>query len=435
MTSGVVVTKSSPVVVRPSELELATLPPPSGDTTTVALSSFDRRVPPISVTSLLVFDRAIDAPVETIKAALSRALAHYRPIAGRLDSGAGIITCTDEGVTFVGASASCALADAMAASPHQTEDLALYYPGLLCRDAADPLLMVQVTAFACGGFTVGVTSNHVVADGVGTAQFLHAVAELARGVVPSVAPVRRWDDGADCYSSLTASPAISAPRSTIEQEARQRLARVDVVVPYRLIGRIKAAEEQCTVLEAVMAVLWRCRTRAATSPSDADRPALLNFACDMRALAGAPAGYYGNCLRLQVVPATAGAVAGSSIGQLVRLIRLAKEKVPDLLLPGPGGVPPAPAPRWYEIFNVTDWRNLGLHTVDFGGGVPARVLWHNERTAVPFCVVCPARRKGTAGRGDDDGVDVSSRFLKPEHADAFLAELAALADASSPSAE
>ncbi|KAJ1265892.1 hypothetical protein BS78_08G108300 [Paspalum vaginatum] len=389
MTSGVVVTKSSPVVVRPSELELATLPP-VGDTT-VALPSFDRRVPPFSVTSLLVFDRAIDKPVETIKAALSRALAHYLPIAGRLDSGAGIITCTDEGVT-------CDLEDAMAAAPHQTEDLALYYPGLLCRDA-NPLLLVQVTEFACGGFTVGVTSNHIVADGMGTAQFLHAVAEVTHGVSPpSIVPVRHWDDGAD-YSSLTASPAISTPRSTIELEARQRLARVDVVIPSSLIGRIKAAEH-CTVLEAFMAVLWRCRTRAVTSHAadGSDRPALLNFA---------------------------------SIGQLVRLIRRAKEKVPELLLPGkPGGgggaVPPEQVSRWYEMFNVTDWRNLGLHAVDFGSGVPARVLWHNERTAVPFCVVCPARRKGT-GTGDDDGVDVSSRFLKPEHADAFLAELAALA--------
>lgn len=40
-------------------------------------------------------------------------------------------------------------------------------------DADDPLLLVQVTEFSCGGF--------VVADGTGMAQFLQAVGELARG--------------------------------------------------------------------------------------------------------------------------------------------------------------------------------------------------------------------------------------------------------------
>jgi len=56
--------------------------------------------------------------------------------------------------------------------------------GLFCSSDADPLLLVQVTEFACGGFVVGVSSNHVIADGAGTVQFLQAVGELARGISP-----------------------------------------------------------------------------------------------------------------------------------------------------------------------------------------------------------------------------------------------------------
>ena len=60
----------------------------------------------------------------------------------------------------------------------------------MCRQT-DPLLLMQVTVFACGEFVVGVTWNHVLADGAGIGQFLQAVAELARGMsLPSVVPVR-----------------------------------------------------------------------------------------------------------------------------------------------------------------------------------------------------------------------------------------------------
>lgn len=60
----------------------------------------------------------------------------------------------------------------------------------MCR-RGDPLLLMQVTEFSCGGFTVAVTWNHAVADGKGMAQFLQAIGELARGMpAPSVLPRR-----------------------------------------------------------------------------------------------------------------------------------------------------------------------------------------------------------------------------------------------------
>ncbi|CAN6227724.1 unnamed protein product [Urochloa humidicola] len=431
--SGVVVTKASPVLVHPSsEFELGhPLPPPPHDT--VALSSFDRLVPPIPVTSLLVFDHPIHQPAETIKRALSLALAHYRPIAGRLDGAGGIIACTNDGVTFVAASASCPLHEATSAALSEM-DLAVLYFGMLCRDA-DPLLMVQVTEFPCGGFVIGVNSNHVIADGVGTAQFLHAIADLARGgaVAPLPPPVRAWDGGATGWSLPAPKWPAAAAAAATEHEP---LARLDVVVPSGLIACVKAGGlggdgEPCTALDAAMAVLWRCRTRAAlffgSGDAASESPAPLKFVCDMRELAGAPAGYYGNCVRAQVITATVGEVANGTVGDLVRLIRRAKETIPDLL--SGGGVAAAgqalAPPVWYEAFTVTDWRYLGLDAVDFGGGAPARVVWHAKRVLAPCCVVCPPRRDGIRDGGG--GVEVSSMFVKPEHVDAFLGELASLA--------
>ncbi|CAN6227402.1 unnamed protein product [Urochloa humidicola] len=248
MSGGAVVTKGSPAVIRPSELEPST-PPASDDT--VPLSSFDSCMPPFPGTMLLVFDREIEEAVDTIKAALSRALAHYPPVAGRIAGDGSGIACTGEGVTFVPASASCSLSEAVVP---EMDDLSVSYPGLLC----------QVTEFSCGGFTVGMTWNHLLADAAGMVQFLQAVAELARGGVspPSVVPVRRWDD------SLPSLPSsiVAAQKSTLLDYEPQHVARLDVIVTSSLISRIKAGGVQpCTTFDAVAAVLWRCGTRAALS--------------------------------------------------------------------------------------------------------------------------------------------------------------------------
>ncbi|KAK3165186.1 hypothetical protein QOZ80_1AG0030010 [Eleusine coracana subsp. coracana] len=446
MMSGVMVTKSSPVIVVLSQSESA----PRLVDDTVRLSSFDKCVAPFPVTLLLAFDRPINDPVGTTKTALSRALTHYRPIAGRLlDARPGegeeepCIACTDEGVTFVAASAACALAEVTAAL---LNDLAVRYPGDFCRHD-EPLLLMQVTEFSCGGFVVGVTFNHVAADGAGMAQFVGAVGELARGTspAPSVVPVREWDD------SLPGLPEamVAAQKSTMTR-GRLDLARVDVTVPWAVINRVKA-QSGGTVFEAVAAMLWQCRTRAVVVSSgahDDDSPAPLAFPSDVRAQVGATAGYYGNCVVVQMVPATSHAVASGGIGDLVALIRQAREKVPGLLVlgkgetelndacaGGSGGTAEAqpddaqgdqPELR-YSALVVVSWRTLGFEAVDLGGGRPARVTWHEERPVVPGCVVCPP-----CG-GEDDGVSVAAICVKPEHADAFARELVTMGVRVAPS--
>ncbi|KAK3161673.1 hypothetical protein QOZ80_1BG0080020 [Eleusine coracana subsp. coracana] len=443
MMSNVMVTKSSAVVVVPSESEPA--PPLAGDDNAVRLSPFDKCVAPFPVTLLLAFDRPINDPVGTIKTALSRALAHYRPIAGRLlaarpGDGEPCIACTDEGVTFVAASAACTLAEVTAAL---LNDLAVWYPGDFCRHD-EPLLLMQVTEFSCGGFVVGVTFNHVAADGAGMAQFLGAVGELARGT-PSVVPVREWDD------SLPGLPEamVAAQKSTMTR-GRLDLARVDVTVPWAVINCVKA-QSGGTVFEAVAAMLWQCRTRAVVGHEhDEDSPAPLAFPSDVRAQVGATAGYYGNCVVVQMVPATSHAVASGGFGDLVALIRQAREKVPDLLVSGNkgetelnddacavggGGTAEAqpddaqgeqPELR-YNALVVVSWRTLGFEAVDLGGGRPARVTWHEERPVVPGCVVCPP-----CG-AEDDGVSVAAICVKPEHADAFARELVTMGVRVAPS--
>uniref|UniRef100_A0A453A7K0 Uncharacterized protein n=3 Tax=Triticinae TaxID=1648030 RepID=A0A453A7K0_AEGTS len=413
---SIIVTKSSPVVVTgPSELGTAT----GG---IINLSSFDKCFAPVPVGLLLIFDQPINEPIETIKKALSQALVLYQPMAGHLVTGPDgepiHILCTGEGVSFVGASANCAL-DQFTTSTLLLGDLAVRYPAEYCLPG-DPMLLMQVTEFACGGFVVGVTWNHVLADAAGMVQFLQAVGELARGMpAPSVLPVR---SEAECTFPRLPPPFVTAMRTRMLAGMVEK-ASIDVTISWSFISCIKAeCGGDCTVFDAVAAVLWQCRTRAVIS--DPDTPAPLVFSSNMRGLVRAKRGYYGNCVMGQPVQAQSGMVASSDIKDLVKLIRLAKEKIPDILTNNGGGGDQQQqvAPPKYNQLVVTSLRNLGLNAVDFGRGGPVRVVpppSPPERTAMNICILCPPCK-------GKDGVNVVSLCVKPEHADAFRRELAAI---------
>ncbi|RLM98310.1 benzyl alcohol O-benzoyltransferase-like [Panicum miliaceum] len=448
MTMSVVVTKSSPVLVGPS-----TAPAAAGQY--INLSSFDRALAFFPVTSFHVFDRAIPRPAETVRAALSRALVHYFPVAGRVavggEGGGRLrIACTGVGVAFVAASADRPLADFGLLDPPSGAPLLDELAVGLGADGfrpSDPLLLVQVTEFACGGFVVAVTRNHAIADGTGFAQFMRAVGELARGLPrPSVLPVSCGDD-----SLPELPPLVAAMEKALVVLEPRDFAYLDITIPSRCVDRIKAGfaghaaaapdDGPCTVFEAVMAVLWQCRTRA-VMPEDPSSPAPLIFAANVRKHAGAKPGYYGNCITSAVAVPTSGEVANGDINDVVRLIKRAKQPIPHQFKrnssvaavtagdeeEGPGGkhkqeeggglsAEQVDVMFGYNAFDVTSWRNLGADAVDFGGGRPARVMCRMDRMPVPHCVAClPCRRK--------DGANVLARCVREEHVDAFLGELA-----------
>ncbi|CAO2034184.1 unnamed protein product [Urochloa humidicola] len=429
--SMIIVTKSSPVVVVPS-----TTPAIPTTVEHIKLASFDKPLAFSPFTSFLVFDHAIHKPAETIKNALSRALVPYFLLAGRTvvdpNDGELRISCTGEGVPFVSASANCSLDDVKLFDPPFSEllrELAIDYPDSTRRRPSDPLLLVQVTEFYGGGFVVGTTWDHGIADGTGMAQFLQAVGDLARGLPrPTVFPVSFGDDG-----SLPELPpwvtTIGKAMVTLEP---QGFVYQDITVPWKLVKRVKAefagtGHEHdggpCTVFEAVMAVLWRCRTRVVMP--DADAPAPLVIAANVRRHVGAKDGYFGNCITSAVTVPRSGDVANGNIGDVVRLIRRAKQGIPGQFVGGAGaGVGEEGAHEThtkdvlfgYSAFYVSSWRNLGFDVVDFGGGRPARVMCHVGMKAVPNCVAClPCAAK--------DGANVLALCVREEHADDFLREL------------
>ncbi|KAL6647797.1 hypothetical protein ACP70R_015234 [Stipagrostis hirtigluma subsp. patula] len=425
-----VVTKSSPLLVGPSETT------PAG---TLRLTAMDSALASLPMTALFVYERPITQPAEAVRRALSRALVPYYPVAGRLAAGAhggAAIACTGGGVAFAAALASCALqeaglADARPAIP--VEGLALSYAGQRAEDPS--LLLMQVTEFSCGGFVVGVTWDHVVADGVGMAQFLQAVGELARGLaLPDAVPPVRLD------SSLPElpPPIISMTKSLVSSP-HSEFPSTYITVPLSFINRIKAefrrdngngdngaaAPAPCSTFEVFTAAIWRCRARATiASAADKDAPTALAFTANVRKQAGAKDGYYGNVFTFGLAVATLRAVADGDVLDLVKLIRDAKARVPCTFADGAAYVAGEMGGRLqvmrpYDVLYVTSWWNLGFDDVDFGGGGAARVMGNMERKVVPGCILC--------GRKDKkDGVAAMALCVKEEHKEAFHAEIARL---------
>ncbi|XP_044444240.1 acyl transferase 15-like [Triticum aestivum] len=395
----------------------------------IKVSPFDKPVAFCAFSSFLVFDRAIHEPAEIIKRALSRALVHFRLMAGRVivgdDDGELCIACTGEGVEFVAATANCALEDVKLFDPPFAAvlgDLAADYPEASCR-VTDPLLLMQVTEFSCGAFVLGVTWNHVVADGTGIALLLRAMGELARGrAQPSVSPV-------SCAEHLLPDlpPLVAAIEQTMVGHLEpQDYSYLDFTLPMSTIDRIRAELSDelgapCTVFEAATAVLWQCRSRAIMPDDDPGTLAPLIFTADARRHVGAADGYYSNCVITQAITPspTIREVADGDIKDVVKLVRSGKEQIPATFAgkEQAEGVPGVDALFGYNLLFVTSWRNLGFEATDFGGGTPARVMGHVGPKSVPACVACLPYR-------DKDGANILSRFVKEEHAGAFLAELA-----------
>ncbi|KAL6608305.1 hypothetical protein ACP70R_041368 [Stipagrostis hirtigluma subsp. patula] len=363
------------------------------------------------IESLHVFkaDPARDAlaatPAAAIERALARALVDYYPLAGRLavseDDGRLHVDCRAQGVWFIEAAAPCRLEDVdYLEYPLQIPKDALL-PHPLPRPAADEeaklILLVQVTAFGCGGFVVGFRFSHAVADGPGAAQFMAAVGELARGAdaVP-VPPSWGRDAIPDPAGALVGALPDPAGAKRLEYLA------IDISADYidHFKGRFAAATGggRCSAFEVLIAKAWQSRTRAAGF--DADTPVHLCFAMNARPLLHAKlprggAGFYGNCYYIMRVSSTAGKVAAASVTDVVKMIREGKKRLPSEFARwaageeagGGGAGDPYQITSDYRTLLVSDWTRLGFAEVDYGWGPPAHVVPLTNLDYIATCIL------------------------------------------------
>ncbi|XP_058087723.1 benzyl alcohol O-benzoyltransferase-like [Magnolia sinica] len=283
-------------------------------------------------------------PVPIIRRALSMALIPYYPIAGRLrnaENGKLVVDCCEEGVIFRQANANVTLAqlheiDGGLKPPFPQWDHFLVDDIWGSFSIVDsPLLHMQVTRLACGGFVLAYTFNHCVCDAYGALQFVTAVSEFARN------PNRHASSFLPSWGREILAPR-SPPRvsyrhpeydtdTTSETPATgadfKRLAQISTFFSNADISALKRQinDRRCPTFDAVAACLWRARTRALALKTITK----LLFPIDTRFRyhPSLPDGYYGTAVVFPCAVTTPEALCNGPIRYAAGLISGVKKSV------------------------------------------------------------------------------------------------------------
>ncbi|XP_064992148.1 acyl transferase 4-like [Musa acuminata AAA Group] len=401
---------------------------PSGVTPTgsLGLSAIDR-VPGLRhmVRSLHVFRHGRE-PARVIREALSKALVKYYPFAGRFvddpEGGGEVrVACTGEGAWFVEAKADCSLEDVkyldLPLMILEDELLPKPCPGL---NPLDLPLMLQVTEFVDSGFVVGLISVHTIADGLGVAQFINAVAEIARGrPKPTVEPA--WS-----REVIPNPPKLPPGGPPVLPSFKLLHATVDLSPDH--IDHVKSRHleltgQRCSTFDVAVANLWQSRTRAINLDPGVDVHVCFfaNTRHLLRQVVLLPPedGYYGNCFYPVTATAPSGRIASAALIDVVSIIRDAKSRLPGEFAKWAAGDfkdDPYELSFTYNSLFVSDWTRLGFLDVDYGWGKPLHVIpfAYLDIMAVGIIGASPAPQKGTR---------VMAQCVEKEHMQAFLEEM------------
>ncbi|PIA60712.1 hypothetical protein AQUCO_00300315v1 [Aquilegia coerulea] len=395
------VTRSPGVNVPPSEST------PSG---TLDLSAIDI-LPTLQrnyVNVLHVYRHGHDEAAKVIREALSKALVLYYPLAGRLEEsshGELQLACTGEGVWFVEASTDFSLAsfDCFDNVPMVPYDDLLPTPPPE-NYGIDPLMRLQFTRLSCQGFVIGFTFCHSICDAFGAAQFLNAVGEIARGFEhPRIAPM--WHRESIPASARLAhalrkpKPPPPIPSYTLEH--------VSIDISLDQVDKLKnqffeLTGEYCSTFDVVAASIWR--HRAQTIALGKENNAVLVFMGDMRRLLDPPLpeGYYGNCFFPVTVTVSSGWLLEATNADIVKLIKDAKAKLPNEFSKWlksdevDDGNDPFTPPVLYSKLFISVWTRAGFDQIDYGWGLPVRVLPEQGPSFIPIVIVQspPPPKKG-----------------------------------------
>ncbi|PUZ57386.1 hypothetical protein GQ55_5G426200 [Panicum hallii var. hallii] len=205
--------------------------------------------------------------VAAFEAGLPSLLNHFFPLAGRIatspSSGLPEVRCCNQGAElFVGAAGVALAALDYADMSASLGRIQLPYP-------ADVALSVQVVSFACGGFTVAWSTNHLLVDGCALSSLVSAWSELAlsgalsRGTRPNHHRAVFRPRAAPSYGAALdeAFTPVRADRQvnvlTWEQSAVGRLYYIEASDVERLREAASRNGRRATRVQAVSAYLWK----------------------------------------------------------------------------------------------------------------------------------------------------------------------------------
>ncbi|KAL3749746.1 hypothetical protein ACJRO7_010810 [Eucalyptus globulus] len=392
-----------------------------------------------------------DKVAERLKAALAKILVHYEFLSGRLKfnavSGRLEIVCNSEGVGFAVASSECSLDDVgdLVYPNPAFEQLVTKSMDILQPDN-QPLCIVQVTSFTCGGFAMGISGNHATFDGLSYKMFLQNLAALAADKPLAVDPCNdRW------LLAARSPPQVSFPHPELlkldvpqGQDSSRPLVFEDT--PEDLDFKIfklspkdiahlkeKAAKDagssggpdspypkvRVTGFNVVTAHIWRCKVLSSCDGADGgsskSRSSTLLYAVDIRSRLEPPLpqGYAGNAVLTTYAMATRGELEEWPLGRLVEMVtegagRMTDEYARSVI-------------DWGEVnvgfphgeVLVSSWWRLGFADVEYPWGRPrysCPLVYHRKDIILLFPDMITSSPNG------GDGVNVLVALPSPEMA-------------------
>lgn len=265
-----------------------------------------------------------------------------------------------------------------------------------------------MTRFKCGGFTVGMASNHCMMDGRSATEFINSWAETSRGKALNASPF--------LDRSVMASrkpPTIKfthdefreiddTSNMTILYQKEQMVYKSFKFDPERLDKLKKKVIDEgsvnnCTTFTVLTALVWRSRSKALKMESNQETKLML--AVDIRSKLNPPLpkGFFGNGIILASCTASAGELTGKSLSFAVELIQSSIKMVTDDFIRS--AIDYFEATKARPILTATlvisTWTKLPFNATDFGWGEPVQTgcVTLPEREVALF--LSSGREKGT----------------------------------------
>ncbi|KAF1889280.1 hypothetical protein Lal_00024603 [Lupinus albus] len=263
----------------------------------------------------------IEHQIQHIKQSLSSTLAFFPPLVGRLvilqhdedNTVSSHILCNNEGALFVHAvvSDNTCVSDILH-SNYVPPFLPSFFPFIGVRNyegTSQPLLAVQITELADGIF-IGISMNHVVADGKSLWHFINSWAEISRGCdeVSKLPSLERW------FLHPNRCPIRFPFNEEHQMENSEYCTNYQRVFHFTKvkIAKIKSkanAEvgvDKISSLQALLTHLWRTVIR--NQQLDPEKECNYGLAIDVRGriVPPLPDSYFGNALIIDAIRMKAG---------------------------------------------------------------------------------------------------------------------------------
>ncbi|MBA0722623.1 hypothetical protein Golax_003282 [Gossypium laxum] len=333
---------------------------------------------------------------KTVCDALSRVLVPYYPLSGRLREASNgkleVFFGQEQGALMVEAHSDMGLAElGDLAVPNPTwAPLNYRFPNEEPYKVLDmPLIIAQVTLFACGGFSLGLRLCHCICDGIGAMQFLAAWAATAKTGTLVTNPEPCWDREffqprnppkikyrhpefmrIEEGSSLTMSLWKSKPVQKCYKVSQQFQAQLkSLAQPNDMLG--------CSTFDAMAAHVWRSWVKA-LDVKPVDYELRLTFSVNARPKLKNPPlkqGFYGNVVCVACGTSPVNNLIKGSLSETSRLVREARLSISEEYVRSTVDYMEIDRPNRLEFggkLSITQWTRFSLYeSADFGWGRPS----------------------------------------------------------------